>query len=73
MLCIYGEKDQEMSEYPGIVQKAIAESGDDDSVVRILQDAEHQLTITNGIRTYRDKGVDQFILDWVQERVREAH
>jgi alpha-beta hydrolase superfamily lysophospholipase len=72
MLCIYGEKDQEMLEYPGIVQKAFADAGHDDFVVKILQGAGHQLEITNGKQTYRDKSVDQFILDWLQKRVQKA-
>ena len=55
MLCIYGEKDQEMLEYPGIVQKAFADAGHDDFVVKILQGAGHQLDIANGKRTIRHK------------------
>ena len=39
MLCIYGGKDQEMLEYPGLVQKAFADAGHDDFVVKILQGA----------------------------------
>lgn len=72
MLCIYGEKDQEMLEYPGIVQKAFTDAGHDDFVVKILQGAGHQLEITNGKQIYRDKSVDQFILDWLQKRVQKA-
>ncbi len=69
MLCIYGEKDQEMLEYPGIVRKAFADAGHDDFLVKILPGAGHQLTIANGKSTIRHKEVDKMILDWVQQRV----
>jgi pimeloyl-ACP methyl ester carboxylesterase len=72
MLCIYGEKDQEMLEYPGIVQKAFADAGHGDFVVKISKGAGHQLEITNGKQKYRDKSVDQFILEWLQQRVQKA-
>ena len=71
MMCIYGEKDQEMSEYPRIVRKALTDAKHQDFTLKIFQGAGHQLKITEGNRKYRHKGVDKFILDWVQERVRK--
>jgi pimeloyl-ACP methyl ester carboxylesterase len=72
MLCIYGEKDQEMLAYPGIVSKALADAGHEDFVVKILPGAGHQLTITDDKRTFRHQEVDKLIIDWVQERVRKT-
>ena len=34
MLCIYGEKDQKMSESPGIIRKVFANTSHDDFVVK---------------------------------------
>ncbi len=71
MLCIYGEKDALVRGAP-IIRKVFAETKHSDLTVKIIPGADHQLMVAEGNRTSRHKGVDTFIQDWVQERVRKA-
>jgi pimeloyl-ACP methyl ester carboxylesterase len=73
MLCIYGELDQGIpaSESAGIIRNVFADTRHNDFVVEVFPGAGHQLEITEGNRTHRHKDFDNFILDWIQERVRE--
>jgi pimeloyl-ACP methyl ester carboxylesterase len=76
VLCIYGEKDHDMSTYPKIVRDVFSSTKHGDSTVRVLEDAGHQLEVTNGklvtgraLRKYRHKEVDPLILDWIVKRL----
>lgn len=76
ILCIYGEKDHDMSTYPKIVQDVFSRTKHGDSTVRVFAGAGHQLEVTKGkhiapheLRKYRHKEVDPLILNWVLERV----
>ena len=75
MLCIYGEKDHDMSTYPGIVRDVFSSTKHGDSTVRVFEGAGHQLEVTNGkrvtggaLRKYRHKDVDPLILGWILKR-----
>lgn len=76
MLCIYGEKDHDMSTYPRIVRDVFSSTRQGDSTVRVFEGAGHQLEVTNGkrvtgseLRKYRHKDVDPLILDWILKRI----
>ena len=76
MLCIYGEKDHDMSTYPGIVRDVFSNTKHGDATVRVFEGAGHQLEVTNGkrvtgreLRTYRQPDVDALILDWILKRI----
>jgi dienelactone hydrolase len=73
MLCIYGEEDNDIgaSKSADIIRKVFAETKHNDFVVTTLPGADHQLKLTQGKSTYRDKNVDNLILDWVQKQVRK--
>ena len=75
MLCIYGEKDRDMSTYPEIVRGVFSSTKHNDWTVRVFEGAGHQLEVTNGkrvtgreLRKYRHKDADPLILDWLLER-----
>lgn len=74
-LCIYGEKDHDMSTYPKIVRDVFSSTKHGDSTVRVFEGAGHQLEVTNGKRVtggdhrkYRHKEVDPLILSWILKR-----
>ena len=71
MLCVYGENDPLVRGAP-IIRKVFGETKHGDFIVKIIPGADHQLKVTEGDRTARHKGVDTFIQDWVQERLRKA-
>ena len=75
MLCIYGEKDHDMSTYPKIVRDVFSSTKHGDATVRVFEGAGHQLEVTNGKRVtggahrkYRHKEVDPLILSWILKR-----
>lgn len=74
-LCIYGEKDHDMSTYPKIVRDVFSSTKHGDSTVRVFEGAGHQLEVTNGkpvtggaLRKYRHMEVDPLILSWILKR-----
>ena len=74
-LCIYGEKDHDMSTYPGIIRDVFSSTKHGDSTVRVFEGAGHQLEVTNGkpvkggaLRKHRHKEVDPLILSWILKR-----
>ena len=71
LLCVYGENDQEMSDYPALVRQALTDSEHKDFVVKVLSGADHQLNVTEGKQTFRHRDLEKFVLDWVQGRVRK--
>ena len=75
MLCIYGEKDRNMSRYPEIVRGVFSSTKHNDWTIKVFEGAGHQLEVTNGkrvtgreLRKYRHKDADPLILNWILER-----